>query len=438
MTKTTSYGSHASSSFVAAAARAASSISSSLAVPARASAAAANASMEWLQSTRAHVERAKVVHDHRCEAQKAKQERLEREASLYDRNAERREAAARAAEQARINTAAELDWQRQNVFRERQATHAEMKRDALHRDSVIRTQQVTGFQAKQDLRRQACAAQRRAALQAQERVLEANRQGRTEWEAERMHSCREAADFEYGLTALRKQFARDLRDASVHNVQQVHAEGHLTRSRSAAEMRLRSQDDVQASRQARTRRIQANVESAASIHARLSPARVQVMKADEVQRRRQLTGEMKERHRATEAAAFQSRAAECAHRQRLHDAIVRERSQPKYALAVRQDPLSSSHQLTQEQPQQPGRAASARTHSRAGVRVIGGREQREQREQELKTGSRREAEGASAEAEGASADAEAATRDASWQPRHVKPHSGWQGEGWQDAWQAFA
>jgi len=245
-----------------------------------------------------------------------------------------------------------------------------------------------------------------------------------------MHSCREAADFEYGLTALRKQFARDLRDASVHNVHQVHAEGHLTRSHSAAEMRLRSQDDVLASREARTRRIQANVESAANIHARLSPARVQMMKADEVQRRRQLTGEMKERHRVTEAAVFQARAADCDHRQRLHDAIVRERSQPKYALAVRQDPLSSSHQLADEQPQQPRRAASARTHSSAGVRVIGGREG--PRKSPLRKSSWRE-EGANVEEE-----EEEATRDPSWQARHVTPHSGWQGEGWQDAWQAFA
>jgi len=287
--------------------------------------------------TRADSERSRVEDQRRAAAQALKEERLQREAMLEERQRAQCSSAHRSASALRANTSAAVTVQAAQVQRKRQNVANEVKRsvDEMKRQ---REEQRAQWNAHGRAVGAAAAATRRAASSARNHLRASNLSDAQRSCAERLDMFRQSADAQGALNEGKRLMAeRVRREAGLDVVRGALSRASNERSASATRLRNRSQNDLVEMELARLQATQTKQQLASRIELEASPDRVRELKGVEARRKAGLTGALRDQYRAFEALSLERRKDEDAMRQRMHDAVMCSR----YGLLAHNDPPPS-------------------------------------------------------------------------------------------------
>ena len=239
----------------------------------------------------------------RAAAQAAKQARLAREALLEQRQRDRCNSVHHAACALRANTIAAVTEQLGEVHRTRLNAANEVKQleSELRRQ---RDEQRTQWKSQGRSSYEGAVATRGAASSARNNVRENNLSEAHRASAERLDMFRQSAEAQSALNEGKRTMAeRVKREAGLKVVRSALSRASVERSRSAAELRKRSQRDMVEAEMQRMREVQFKQAAATRVELEASPDRVRELKGVEARRKAALSGALRSQHRAFEVRA---------------------------------------------------------------------------------------------------------------------------------------
>lgn len=272
--------------------------------------------------TKAWEERTKAESERHSAAQKAKQERMAREALLQQRQQERSKDAHRAASTLRAKQTAAVMAKKAELHGERRSTTDDLKH---HREMLRkqRDEQRSLWRAHGRQLNDICVQTRTAAHTAREQVRQRNLSEAHRSTADLLDKFRQGAESQTAFNDSKRLLAESVRrEAGLQVVRSARTRACTERARSASNLRAQSERaELQAERD-RLAALEAHRSLAHRVELAASPERVRVLKGVEADRKASLTGGLRRQYRALEALALERRSEEAGDRQRMHDNVM--------------------------------------------------------------------------------------------------------------------